>query len=382
MQELLDLGTTTARRCTSATSSSGGILSLGGVVPHGEAPAHLIRRLVRTRSRNRTSRRQTTPPTPTSSRHHHRLRPGRPDGGHLHAPAPTSRPLVIEGEPSSHARPARRAADAHHRRRELPGFPDGIMGPELMLELPRAGRALRRRVPHREGHHGRPLRAPVPGLGPRPPSSHGRRRHRLDRRPVADARARGRDEAARPRPVDVRHLRRLLLPRPRHRRRRRRRLGGRGGDVPHQVRRQGHPRSTAATQLRASQDHAGPGASPTRRSSSSGTPSSTISSASDTVEGAVVRNVHTDGRRRRCRSPGVFVAIGHRPNTDLFKGLLDMDDNGYLVTAAGLDVHERRRACSPAATSRTTPTARRSPPPARAAWRRSTPSAGSKPRHH
>ena len=30
---------------------------------------------------------------------------------------------------------------------------------------------------------------------------------------------------------------------------------------------------------------------------------------------------------------GLFVAIGHRPNTDLFKGVLDMKDNGYLITA-------------------------------------------------
>ena len=29
---------------------------------------------------------------------------------------------------------------------------------------------------------------------------------------------------------------------------------------------------------------------------------------------------------------GVFVAIGHRPNTDLFKGQLSLKDNGYLVT--------------------------------------------------
>jgi thioredoxin reductase (NADPH) len=32
---------------------------------------------------------------------------------------------------------------------------------------------------------------------------------------------------------------------------------------------------------------------------------------------------------------GVFVAIGHSPNTDLFKGQLDMEDNGYLITQAG-----------------------------------------------
>ena len=32
---------------------------------------------------------------------------------------------------------------------------------------------------------------------------------------------------------------------------------------------------------------------------------------------------------------GLFVAIGHRPNTDLFKGQLDLDDNGYLITGPG-----------------------------------------------
>jgi thioredoxin reductase (NADPH) len=30
-----------------------------------------------------------------------------------------------------------------------------------------------------------------------------------------------------------------------------------------------------------------------------------------------------------------FVAIGHHPNSDLFKGWLDMDDQGYLITTPG-----------------------------------------------
>jgi thioredoxin reductase (NADPH) len=52
------------------------------------------------------------------------------------------------------------------------------------------------------------------------------------------------------------------------------------------------------------------------------------------VEGVVLRDVLTDELTELPVS-GVFVAIGHRPNTDLFKGQLDMEDNGYLVTRAG-----------------------------------------------
>ncbi|MEO8364377.1 MAG: thioredoxin-disulfide reductase [Ilumatobacteraceae bacterium] len=39
-----------------------------------------------------------------------------------------------------------------------------------------------------------------------------------------------------------------------------------------------------------------------------------------------------DGSRSNLEVDGLFVAIGHRPNTDLFKGILDMEDNGYLRT--------------------------------------------------
>ena len=38
----------------------------------------------------------------------------------------------------------------------------------------------------------------------------------------------------------------------------------------------------------------------------------------------------SDGSTRRLATQGVFVAIGHRPNTDLFRGQLDMDAVGYL----------------------------------------------------
>jgi thioredoxin reductase (NADPH) len=52
------------------------------------------------------------------------------------------------------------------------------------------------------------------------------------------------------------------------------------------------------------------------------------------VDAVVVRNVLTDERTTMPVS-GVFVAIGHRPNTDLFKGQLAMEDNGYLITGPG-----------------------------------------------
>ena len=50
------------------------------------------------------------------------------------------------------------------------------------------------------------------------------------------------------------------------------------------------------------------------------------------LEGAVVEDVVT-GERHTLPVTGLFVAIGHRPNTDLFKDVLETDDAGYLVTA-------------------------------------------------
>jgi thioredoxin reductase (NADPH) len=52
------------------------------------------------------------------------------------------------------------------------------------------------------------------------------------------------------------------------------------------------------------------------------------------LQGAVVTDVRT-GEESKLDVSGLFVAIGHRPNTDLFKGLLDMDDAGYLITETG-----------------------------------------------
>ena len=54
----------------------------------------------------------------------------------------------------------------------------------------------------------------------------------------------------------------------------------------------------------------------------------------DAVEGVAVRNVVTD-EESTLPVAGLFVAIGHVPNTALFEGQLEMRDNGYLVTRDG-----------------------------------------------
>jgi thioredoxin reductase (NADPH) len=52
------------------------------------------------------------------------------------------------------------------------------------------------------------------------------------------------------------------------------------------------------------------------------------------VTGAMVRNVKT-GKVGEVACGGIFMAIGHVPNTALFKGKLEMDENGYLLTHDG-----------------------------------------------
>jgi thioredoxin reductase (NADPH) len=53
------------------------------------------------------------------------------------------------------------------------------------------------------------------------------------------------------------------------------------------------------------------------------------------VTGMRVKNVKT-GATTEKKLKGIFIAIGHRPNTEIFAGQLDMK-NGYIITKAGLD---------------------------------------------
>ncbi len=52
------------------------------------------------------------------------------------------------------------------------------------------------------------------------------------------------------------------------------------------------------------------------------------------VTGLSLLNNRT-GERKTLPVEGVFVAIGHTPNTELFTGQLDMDANGYILTHDG-----------------------------------------------
>ena len=52
------------------------------------------------------------------------------------------------------------------------------------------------------------------------------------------------------------------------------------------------------------------------------------------VTGVALRNLKT-GARRTLDVEGVFVAIGHTPNTGLFEGKLELDANGYIVPRGG-----------------------------------------------
>ncbi len=50
------------------------------------------------------------------------------------------------------------------------------------------------------------------------------------------------------------------------------------------------------------------------------------------VEGLRIFNNQT-GDKKEIKITGLFIAIGHKPNTEIFKGQLEMDDDGYLLTS-------------------------------------------------
>lgn len=52
------------------------------------------------------------------------------------------------------------------------------------------------------------------------------------------------------------------------------------------------------------------------------------------VTGVKIKNIETE-RITEMKIDGVFIAIGHNPNTKIFNGLLETDENGYIITSEG-----------------------------------------------
>ena len=121
----------------------------------------------------------------------------------------------------------------------FPGFVDGVMGPDLMETMRKQAERFGAEILYDDV-----VEAALDGSGQ--DGGHRRRRdvpgprgHPRDGLGVPRARPARREAAVRPRGVLVRDLRRVLLPRAGRRRRGRGRLGRRGGDLPHAVRRDG-----------------------------------------------------------------------------------------------------------------------------------------------
>ena len=94
------------------------------------------------------------------------------------------------------------------------------------------------------------------------------------------------------------------------------------------------------------------------------------------VEGAKVRNNQT-GEETVLPVTGFFLAIGHKPNTDIFAGQIDLDEEGYIIAAKPGSAYTNVEGVFWRETPATRRTARPSRPPVRAAWPPLTPSAGS-----
>jgi thioredoxin reductase (NADPH) len=53
-------------------------------------------------------------------------------------------------------------------------------------------------------------------------------------------------------------------------------------------------------------------------------------SGQNEVEGVTLSNLKT-GEKKKMECKGFFVALGHKPNTEVFKGLVEMNDVGYII---------------------------------------------------
>ncbi|MEO5803841.1 MAG: thioredoxin-disulfide reductase [Verrucomicrobiota bacterium] len=65
-----------------------------------------------------------------------------------------------------------------------------------------------------------------------------------------------------------------------------------------------------------------------------------LDTTQDKVTGVRLKNLKTN-EEKVLPCAGVFIAIGHVPNTQLFKGVLDMNENGYIIPKRGTETNVR-----------------------------------------
>ena len=210
----------------------------------------------------------------------------------------------------------------------FPGFPEGIQGPELMQKF--------REQAERFGTRFVDVDADKVDFSTRPFHIWAEKvEYTADSVIVAtgasalwlgldnETRLRGRGVSR------LRHVRRLLLPRQEGRRRGRRRHGPRGGHVPDPLR-DGGGAAPPPRPVPGQQDHAGARPRTTPRSACAGTRRSPTCWARTRSSGLRLRDT-ADGEESDEPMEGLFVAIGYKPNTDVFRDWLEVDDKGYLV---------------------------------------------------
>ena len=212
-----------------------------------------------------------------------------------------------------------------------PGFPEGISGPEMMDRFQAQAVRFGARVYQEDATRDRPLATPVPRRDLRA-RLHGRRRDPCDGRVGEVARNRVRAAADEPRRLRLRDLRRRALQGQGDGRRRRRRHSDGGGAVPHALRAARH-RDPPPRQVARVEDHGR--ARGAQREDPVPLGFRDRRGARRRVRRGRTRAQPEDGAKTDIALEALFVAIGHKPNTDLVDGQVALDDTGYIKVESG-----------------------------------------------
>ena len=288
-------------------------------------------------------------------RDHRRQRAGRLHGRALH---------LARGARAARDRglPVGRPAAADDRRRELPRLPRGRHGPGDDAAVPRPGGALRHPLHHRRRDRASSCRRTAASTA----SASATRRSGAK---TVDARdGRGAEEArrARARTSSPRAASPTAPPATPPSSATSRRSSSAAATPRWRT-----PPSCRSSPARSRSSTAATSSAPRRSCSTARAPTENIelltpyvvdrfeAGESGALGRAVLRNAEDGDGPRTLEIDGAFIAIGHRPNSDLVAGQVDLDDERLRAGRGTLDARRSCRACSPPATSSTTPTARR-----------------------